>query len=449
MNPTKKQKQYTVNLVTLGCSKNTVDSEHLAAAIAQLGYSVQHNSTDNTAGIVIINTCGFINDAKEESINTIFDYVNLRQQNQLHTLIVTGCLVQRYRNQLTTQIPEVDYFINLQDIEKIIEILAQNAPAAPSARTTNAPTTCNQAQPLRILSTPSHYAYLKISEGCNRKCSYCAIPNIRGKHLSQPIERLVAEAQALADSGVQELILIAQDLTYYGMDLYHHRNLSLLLRKLADISSLKWIRLHYAHPANFPLNILPVMKDYPNICHYLDIPLQHCNDKILASMKRQHTQEQVLRLLDKIRNTLPDITLRTSLIVGYPGETKAIFQELLQFVEQQRFQRLGVFTFSKEENTPAALLPDRIPQHEKQDRQARLMAIQQDIAEQQNQAKVGTTLPVIIDRREGHYYIGRTQGDSPEIDNEVLITTTKKVRPGQIHPATITSAEPFDLYATI
>lgn len=423
-----------VNVITLGCAKNLVDSEVLLTQLRGQGVSAVHESRQKTP-IIIVNTCGFIDRAKEESIETIISYANAKSKGKIQKLYVTGCLVERYKDALQAEIPEVDGFFGTHELPKLLgafdvdykqELLGE-----------------------RNITTASHYAYLKISEGCNRPCSFCAIPLMRGKHQSRTIESLVEEARFLVSRGVKELILIAQDLTFYGLDLYGERKLAELLYRLSDVEGLRWIRLQYAFPAGFPMDILKPIAERPNICKYLDMPLQHASDPILQSMRRGISQEKTKALIQQIRDQVPDIALRTTFIVGYPGETQEDFEILLRFVEQEQFDRVGVFTYSHEENTAAYTLVDDVPPEEKEARKALLMQVQQDISLQKNLAKVGKTYEVLIDRREGDFWIGRTEADSPEVDNEVLIPADKPLNIGHFYPAYITDAEPFDLFAKI
>ena len=451
-----------INIITLGCSKNTVDSENLAGALRADGHKVFFDKNKIDCDAVIINTCGFIGDAKEESINTILECVNEKmrkcvnsktnaiKQSRNHAIkiIVCGCLVQRYREELRKEIPEVDAWYGVHEWEQIVNDLK----VPKNLKDLKAPIA-------RPLSTPSHYAYLKIAEGCNRSCSYCAIPLIRGAHHSRPIDDIVAEAKALVKDGVKELIVISQDTTYYGLDLYHRRALGDLLERLAtETQAIRqsgnqaitpWIRLHYTYPSSFPLDAIDVIRRYPNICNYIDIPLQHINSRILNSMQRGIDREGTLRLLDHFRRELPDVAVRTTLIVGYPGETREEFEELKEFVRTARFDRMGCFAYSPEEGTAAYSLPDDVPQEEKERRVAELMDLQEQISYEKNLARVGNTYTVLIDRTEGDYLVGRTQYDSPEVDDEVLIptqTSNQAITPGTFLSVRITSAQPHDLF---
>jgi ribosomal protein S12 methylthiotransferase len=426
-------RKVSINVVTLGCPKNTVDSEKIMGNLPPSQFEVLHNS-DKPTDIVLINTCGFINDAKQESIDTILQYVEAKQQKQVKQVFATGCLAQRYKSELQKEIPGMDGVMGFAEIPAWIRELTH----AGNDLTSN-----------RIITTPSHYAYLKISEGCDRTCSFCAIPFIRGKNVSYPMEKVLEEAQMLADKGVKELIVVAQDTTYYGLDLYKKRQLALLLEKLSDIKQFLWIRLHYAFPAGFPEAVLEVMRSRHNICKYLDIPLQHINDGLLDSMRRALDSKSTIHLLDKIRKAVPGIYLRTAFIVGYPGETAQHFKQLYEFVRQQRFERMGVFSFSAEEGTAAALLTPQISERTKHLRKNKLMALQHDISFNLNREMTGQTLKVLVDRKENDYYIARTEYDSPEIDNEVLIPAHKKLSVGEFYKVKITQAEAYDLYGEV
>ena len=426
-----------INVITLGCAKNRVDSEHLSAKFAAAGYKVVFDSDRTDAKVVVINTCGFIGDAKQESIDTILDAVAAKNAGRIEKLFVIGCLSERYADVLRDEIPEVDGFFGARTLDDIAEILgARNTAAEPTDR---------------LLSTPKHYAYLKISEGCNRECGYCAIPLIRGKHISVPEETLVEEAEKLAAQGVRELIIIAQDTTFYGVDLYGKRCLAQLLEKLCRVKGIEWIRIHYAFPTGFPEDVIEVMAREPKICKYLDIPFQHIADSQLASMKRHHTKTEAIELIRKLRTAIPELALRTTLMTGYPDESEADFEELKQFVRDVRFERLGVFAYCEEEGTYSAeQLKDNIPQEVKERRVAELMKIQADIAAQLNAERVGRTERVIIDSRQGGYYVGRSQFDSPEVDQEILIPAAdRRLRRGCFYDVRITSAEDFDLYGEV
>lgn len=431
--PVKKYK--TANVITLGCSKNLVDSEVMMRQLGAAGINTVHDS-NTPADLIIINTCGFINDAKEESVDTILQWAAERKEGNIRKLFVMGCLSQRYKDELIKEIPEVDGFYGVNDLNAILTDV--NAPLR------------TELLGERMVTTPSHYAYLKISEGCDRKCSFCAIPQIRGKNISKPIGQLVSEAQFLASSGVKELILIAQDLTYYGIDLNGKRQLAELLEELSKVEGIEWIRLHYAFPTSFPLKVLDVMRENPKICRYLDIPLQHINNRILKSMKRGADGDKIRKLIRTIRERVPGIAIRSSFIVGYPDETTEEFNELKEFIREAGFERLGVFTYSHEENTPAFRLKDNIRPATKAKRAEQIMMLQQEIATQKNEAKAGEILDVIIDCKENEFWIARTEFDSPEVDNEVLIEAgDKKVQPGQIVKVRITGVDLYDLKASL
>jgi ribosomal protein S12 methylthiotransferase len=425
-----------INVISLGCSKNLVDSELFLAQMAANGYTVSHNSDDSKARIVAINTCGFIGDAKEESVNTILEYAEAKKCGLIDKIYVFGCLSERYKDDLKAEIPEVDGIYGKFQIKKMVEDLNADYKMSLSRQ--------------RYLTTPSHYAYLKISEGCNRTCSYCAIPKMTGKHKSVSIENLVTEAKSLADKGVKELLLIAQDLSDYGLDLYKEPKLAQLIEELSAIAGIEWIKLHYAYPVNFQYDILPVMAQKSNVANYLDIALQHCSDNMLTLMRRNITREGTLKLINRLREEVPGIHLRTTMLVGHPGETEEDFEELKEFVRQMRFERLGVFTYSHEEGTIAGqLYEDDIPAEVKQARADELMAIQQQIAAEISAARIGQTLKVVIDRMEGDYFIGRTEFDSPEVDGEVLIAVDQKVKIGNFYQVKITGADDFDLYGEV
>jgi ribosomal protein S12 methylthiotransferase len=424
-----------INIVTLGCSKNLVDSEVLFTQLKGNGMDVTHESKKDDANIVVINTCGFIDNAKEESINTILRYVDAKDAGVVDKVYVTGCLSHRYKDELEVEIPSVDAWFGTNELPRMLKTLRADYK--------------HELVGERLLTTPAHYAYLKIAEGCDRPCSFCAIPLMRGNHVSRSIEDLVVEAKSLARRGTKELILIAQDLTYYGLDLYKKRNLADLINQLADVEGIDWIRLQYAYPSGFPLEILDVMRERPNVCHYLDMPLQTGSTELLKLMRRGITREKTESLIHTIRDRVPDITLRTTLIVGHPGETDAMFEETYDFVERMRFDRLGVFTYSHEENTHSFSMPDDIPADIKQERADALMEVQQGISHDLNQQKVGQTYKVLFDRKEGGYFIGRTEADSPEVDNEVLVPATQYVRLGDFANVKIDRAEEFDLYGTV
>ena len=428
---TKSTKQNTINVITLGCSKNIYDSEVLMGQLQASGKEVVHEKEGN---IVVINTCGFIDNAKEESVNTILDNIKRKEAGEIDKVFVTGCLSERYKPDLQKEIPQVDEYFGTSELPQLLKALEADYK--------------HELLGERITTTPKNYAYFKISEGCDRPCSFCAIPLMRGKHRSTPIENLVKQAESLAKDGVKELILIAQDLTYYGLDIYKKRNLAELLEALVKVDGIEWIRMHYAFPTGFPMDVLEVMKREPKVCNYLDIPLQHISDSILKSMRRGTTKAKTTALLEKFRAAVPGITLRTSLIVGYPGETEADFEELKAWVKEMRFERLGCFTYSHEENTHAHQLEDDVPEEEKQRRSADIMEVQSQISWELNQAKVGQIYRCIIDRKEGNYFVGRTEMDSPDVDNEVLVDATKfYLKQGEYVNLTITEAADFDLYA--
>ena len=430
---TKSLKKNKINVVTLGCSKNVYDSEVLMGQLKANGKTVAHEEEGN---IVVINTCGFIDNAKEESVNTILDFVQKKDAGDVDKVFVTGCLSERYKPDLIKEIPDVDQYFGTTELPQLLKVLGADYK--------------HELIGERLTTTPKNYVYLKIAEGCDRPCSFCAIPLMRGKHRSTPIEDLVVEARKLAANGVKELILIAQDLTYYGLDLYKKRNLAELLKALVTVDGIEWIRLHYAFPTGFPLDVLDVMKNEPKICNYLDIPLQHISDKILKSMRRGTTQAKTTKLLQQFREAVPNMAIRTTLIVGYPGETEEDFQTLKQWVEAMRFERLGCFTYSHEENTHAYNLVDDVPQEVKQARANDIMELQSQISWGLNQAKIGQTLRVVIDRKEGQYFVGRTEFDSPDVDNEVLIDASKVyLKTGEFATVTITEAADFDLYAEV
>lgn len=431
---TKTLKKNKINVITLGCSKNVYDSEVLMGQLKASGKEVQHEAPKNDEGnIIVINTCGFINNAKEESINTILEYVDKKEQGIVDKVFVTGCLSERYRPDLEKEIPDVDRYFGTTELPLLLKALGADYK--------------HELLGERLTTTPKNFAYLKIAEGCDRPCSFCAIPLMRGKHISQPIEKLVKEAEGLAAKGVKELILIAQDLTYYGLDLYKKRNLAELLENLVKVEGIEWIRLHYAFPSGFPMDVLDLMKREPKICNYIDIPLQHISDNILKSMRRGTTYEKTTRLLKDFREAVPGMAIRTTLIVGYPGETEEDFQILKNWVEEMRFERLGCFAYSHEENTHAYTLEDDVPEEVKQQRAAEIMDIQAQISWDLNQEKIGQTFRCIIDRKEGGYFIGRTEFDSPDVDNEVLIDATQYyLKTGDFATIKIIDATEFDLY---
>ena len=426
-----------INIITLGCSKNTVDSEHLAAQLAAMDYKVVFDSDRTDADVVVINTCGFIGDAKQESIETILRAAQLKEEGKIEELFVVGCLSQRYADELRPELPEVDDFFGVNDWAGVVERLGAKYRAENETK--------------RELSTPSHYAYLKISEGCNWMCGYCAIPLIRGRHKSVPMEALVAEAEALVAKGVREIMVIAQDTTYYGVDIYGERKIAELLERLCRIEKLEWIRLHYAYPTDFPDQLVEVMAREPKICRYLDIPFQHISDNQLSAMKRRHTKAEALELIAKLRKAIPDIALRTTLLVGYPGESDADFAELMEFVKATKFDRLGVFPYSEEEGTYSATrLEDDVEEGVKQERVDRIMRLQERISLENNAKRIGQTMRVIIDRREGDFYIGRSEYDSPEVDQEIIIDSAgKRLYRGRFYDVVITDCEDYDLFAAL
>ncbi|HHH50125.1 MAG TPA: 30S ribosomal protein S12 methylthiotransferase RimO [Saprospiraceae bacterium] len=432
---TKTLKRDKVNVITLGCSKNLVDSENLMTQLQGNDYEVVHDSNEE-ANIIIINTCGFIDLAKEESVNTILQYADIKSKGGIDKLYVTGCLSQRYKDNLEKEIPEVDAFFGTLELPNLLAKL--NADYK------------HELIGERLITTPQHFAYMKISEGCSRTCSFCAIPLMRGKHISQPIELLVKQAKNLVKIGVKELILIAQELTYYGLDIYKERALPKLLHALADVEGIEWIRLHYAYPSKFPLDIFEVMAERKEICNYLDIPLQHANDEVLKTMRRQITQQETRELIAYAKKKVPNIAIRTTFLVGHPGETADAFEDLKTFVADMEFDRVGVFQYSHEENTRAYEMKDDIPAELKAERANQIMEIQQYISRAKNEAKIGQTLKVLFDRKEGEYFVGRTEFDSPEVDNEVLVDASKNyVRIGDFAMIKITDASDYDLYGDV
>ena len=423
-----------INVITLGCSKNLIDSEVLMRQL-QNDYTITHDS-DDSSEIVVINTCGFINDAKEESIDTILSAVEAKKAGDIEKVYVTGCLSERYKKDLAGEISNVDGFFGVNELPGILNALDVDYK--------------NELLGERLLTTPKHYAYLKISEGCDRTCSFCAIPLIRGKHKSKTIVEVVKEAEFLAAQGVKEIMLIAQDLTYYGIDIYQKRSITELVQKISEVDGIEWIRLHYAYPASFPEDLLDLIKNNPKVCNYLDIPLQHINDSVLKSMKRALGKDGTIKLVNKFKEKIPNAAIRTTLIVGYPGETEYDFDQLMDFVRTYKFDRLGVFQYSPEEDTPAYELIDDVPDEVKQDRADRLMMLQQEISFELNKAKEGRIFKTIIDNKEGDYYIGRTEFDSPEVDNEVLIPVQNhELVIGEFYNVKITKAEFYDLYGTV
>ena len=433
---TKGNKSTRINVVTLGCSKNQVDSEVLLAQLKGNGLDAVHESKQDDANVVVINTCGFIDNAKQESIDTILRYVDAKEEGLVDRVYVTGCLSQRYKSDLEREIPQVDAWFGTRDLSRLLKVFKANYR--------------HELVGERILTNPSHYAYLKISEGCDRPCSFCAIPLMRGVHVSRPIEELVLEAKHLAKNGTKELLIIAQDSTYYGLDLYKKRNLAELLSRLSDVEGIDWIRLHYAFPSGFPMDVLDVMRTRPNICKYLDIPLQHGSTRMLQLMRRGITREKTEQLLESIREKVPDIAIRTTLIAGHPGETEEDFLQLMDFIEKSRFERLGIFNYSHEENTHSFSMADDVPEEIKQERADAVMALQEKISLEVNQQRIGKSFKVLVDRKEGNTYIGRTEYDSPEVDNEVIIHAPGDyLRIGDFVDVTVTAASEFDLTAEL
>lgn len=430
------KKNNKVHVITLGCSKNTVDSENLITQLRHNNFEVQHDASVNEANVVIINTCGFIENAKKESIDTILQFAEAKNEGQIDRLLVMGCLSHRYKDELKLEIPEVDNWYGTMDMPSVLADLKADYKKELIGE--------------RLITTPSHFAYLKIAEGCNRTCSFCAIPLMRGKHTSRTIESLVHEAQFLADRGVKELMLIAQELTYYGLDIYKKRRLPDLLHELSKINGIEWIRLHYAYPSKFPLDILDAINASDKVCKYLDMPLQHASDNMLLAMKRQITKKETTDLIQTIRAKVPNISLRTTMLVGFPGETERDFEELCDYVQEIRFDRLGVFTYSHEEDTAAFALDDSIPESLKIERQNRLMEIQRDVSNLKNQGKIGQIVKVIIDRKEAGRWVGRSEADSPEVDQEIHINTNRiKLSAGQFVKVKITEAADYDLMAEL
>ncbi|CAI8223459.1 MAG: Ribosomal protein S12 methylthiotransferase RimO [Cryomorphaceae bacterium] len=433
---TKSTKKNKINVITLGCSKNVYDSEVLMGQLVANNMEVEHESEKDDSNIVVINTCGFIDNAKEESINTILEHAERKQAGEIDKLYVTGCLSERYKPDLEREITNVDQYFGTTDLPKLLKVLGADYK--------------HELLGERLTTTPKHYAYLKIAEGCDRPCSFCAIPLMRGKHRSTPIEKLVIEAKNLAKNGVKELILIAQDLTFYGLDIYKKRRLADLLIELAKVEEIEWIRLHYAFPTGFPQDVLDVIRENDKVCDYIDIPLQHINDEILKSMKRGTSHKKTDDLLKAFREKVPNMAIRTTLIVGYPGETEERFQELKQWVQDTKFDRLGVFTYSHEENTSAHVLDDDISDEVKKARQEEIMDLQTHISWELNQEKIGKTFKVLFDRKEGDYFIGRTEFDSPDVDNEVLVKATETyIRMGDFANVLIEKTDHFDLYGVV
>ncbi len=434
---TRSTKKNSINVVTLGCSKNTYDSEVLMGQLKANGKEVTHEAPSKEEGnIIVINTCGFIDNAKEESVNTILQYAEKKERGLVDKVFVTGCLSERYKPDLEAEIPNIDEYFGTRELPKLLKALGADYK--------------HELVGERLTTTPQHYAYLKISEGCDRPCSFCAIPLMRGKHVSTPIEDLVTEAKKLAKKGVVELILIAQDLTYYGLDLYKKRALADLLKELVKVEGIEWIRLHYLYPTGFPEDVLEVINNEPKVCTYIDIPLQHIADDVLKSMRRGTTKEKTDRLLAKIREQVPGIAIRTTLIVGYPGETQEDFEILRNWVAEQRFDRLGVFTYSHEENTHAYLLEDDVPEEEKHFRAEEIMSMQREISNELNQRFVGRKMRVLVDRKEGDFWIARTEFDSPDVDNEVRISAVDSyLKAGEFVNVVIDEAEDYDLFASV
>jgi ribosomal protein S12 methylthiotransferase len=434
---TKTLKKNKVNVVTLGCSKNLVDSEVLMGQLKANKFDVEHEGTSDDHQIVIINTCGFVDNAKQESIDTILRYVDAKKKGEVEKVYVTGCLSERYRKDLEIEIPEVDAYFGTRELPKILKTLKADYK--------------HELVGERLLTTPFHYAYFKISEGCDRPCSFCAIPLMRGKHVSVEIEELEKRAKTLAGKGTKELLLIAQDLTYYGLDIYKKRELATLLDKLSDVEGIDWLRLHYAFPSGFPMGVLDVMNAKKNVCNYLDMPLQHISDNMLASMRRGITKQKTIDTVNRIRDKVPGIAIRTTLIAGYPGETEKDHEEMLRWVEDTKFERLGIFTYSHEENTHAHLLKDDVSEKIKRKRADAVMALQQEISYKLNQEKIGRTYKILVDRKEGDYFIGRTEFDSPDVDNEVLVKANADtyLPIGDFATVKITEASDFDLYGTL
>jgi len=433
---TRTLKKNKVNVVTLGCSKNIYDSEVMMAQLKANSFDVEHEAKQDDSEIVIINTCGFIDNAKQESVDTILRYADAKEEGLVEKIYVTGCLSERYKEDLEKEIPQVDAYFGTKDLPRLLKTLKADYK--------------HQLVGERILTTPSHYAYLKIAEGCDRPCSFCAIPLMRGKHKSTPIEQLVDQAKSLAAQGVKEIMLIAQDLTYYGLDIYKKRSLAELLNHLCDVDGIEWIRLHYAYPSGFPMDVIEVMKNQEKVCNYLDMPLQHISSNMLKAMRRGIDKDKTVQLIEDIRKEIPDIALRTTLIAGYPGETEQDFQEMLSWVEKTKFDRLGIFSYSHEENTHAFNVEDDVPGEIKKQRAEAVMDAQSHISHELNQQKIGNTYKVLFDRVEGDYFIGRTEFDSPEVDNEVLVKKSSTyVRIGDFSTVKVTSADHYDLYGEV
>ncbi len=433
---TKRIKEDKVNIITLGCSKNIVDSEVLYSQLKANQIDVEHESTKDDANVIVINTCGFIDNAKQESIDTILRFAEAKESGKIDKLFVTGCLSQRYKPDLEKEIPNVDEYFGTQHLPQLLKRLGANYK--------------HELIGERLLTTPAHYAYLKVSEGCDRPCSFCAIPIMRGKHVSKSFEQIETEVKGLVKNGTKELLLIAQDSTYYGLDLYGERKLAELLRRISDVNGVEWVRLHYAYPSQFPMDALDVIRERDNICKYIDIPLQHASDNMLKTMRRGITAARTQEVVDAIREKVPGIAIRTTLIAGHPGETEKDFQDLYDFVERNKFDRLGIFTYSHEDGTHAGTLIDSVPQEIKEERAATIMDLQQGVSNEINKRKVGKTFKTLFDRKEDGYFIGRTEFDSPEVDNEVLVDAKNNyVRIGDFANVTITEADDFDLYGTV
>jgi len=434
---TKTLKKNKINVVTLGCAKNIFDSEVMMSQLKANNYEVEHESQSEDSAIVIVNTCGFIDSAKEESVNTIIQFAEAKEAGLIEKLFVTGCLSERYKDDLEKEIPDVDKYFGTKDLPKLLKVLRADYK--------------KELVGERLLTTPSHYAYFKIAEGCDRPCSFCAIPLMRGKHVSTPMEELVESAKKLVANGTKEILLIAQDLTFYGLDIYKERKLAELLDTLAQIDGLDWIRLHYAYPSGFPMDVIEVMKKHDNICNYLDMPLQHGSTKVLKDMRRGITREKTTKLIQDIRAIIPDITIRTTLIAGYPGETEEDFEEMMQWIEEMKFERLGIFPYSHEENTHAFNFEDDVPQDVKQKRAEDVMELQAGISWELNQSRIGKTYKVLFDKVEDGYFVGRTEFDSPEVDNEVLVPVSEEnhIRIGDFATIEITSADHYDLFGKL
>jgi ribosomal protein S12 methylthiotransferase len=430
------RKKKSIHVISLGCSKNLVDSEHVMAQLEANDFEVFHDSAASPSRTVVINTCGFIRDAKQESIDVILEQLKAKEEGRIDQVFVMGCLSQRYIRQLKAEMPELDGIVGVNSLAEVVQMVGGDYRKDLTGE--------------RLITTPSHYAYLKLSEGCDRKCSFCAIPLIRGRHISRPREEIIAEARMLVDKGVREVMLIAQDLTYYGMDLYRKQSLSALLEELASIRGLEWIRLHYAYPASFPADLAAVIRDHETICNYLDIPFQHINNTVLQRMRRGINSRQTHALIDRLRSEIPGLTLRTTMMVGHPGEDLKAFNELKEFISTVRFDRLGVFQYSEEEGTwSARQYRDTIPQKSKEERMGALMEIQEKISLENNRKRVGSTFRTIIDREEGEFYIGRTENDSPEVDNEVIIESGKPLKTGEFYAIKIHETNAFDLFGTV